>query len=272
VTLQDPSLIYDVIVVGGGNAALCAAIAAAQEGSSVLLLERAPLELRGGNSVYTDGKIRFAYSSQAEIVEISHDLTQEEIAISDFGVYPEADFFDDMARITQNRTDPDLCEILVTKSNETIRWMKSIGVRFMPNYGRQAYKDNGKFTFWGGAPLATNGGGPGLVEALYRSAEKHGVEIRYGAWVQELVSSDEGVSGVIVKFDTGIVAINGRTVILACGGFEANAEWRARHLGPGWDLAKVRGTQFNTGDGLSMALPEDMVYHIFQYAVQNWFL
>jgi tricarballylate dehydrogenase len=245
---------YDVIVVGGGNAALCASITAAQEGSRVLLLERAPQELRGGNSVFTDGKIRFAYSSQEEIVEISHDLTAAEIAISDFGIYPESDFFDDMARITQNKTDPDLCEILVTKSNETIRWMKSVGVRFMPNYGRQAYKNDGKFTFWGGAPLATNGGGPGLVEALYKAAEENGVEIRYGAWVQDLIHGDQGVMGVLLSSGGITSCITAYSVILACGGFEANAEWRARHLGPGWDLAKVRGTQFNTGDGLNMSL------------------
>ena len=45
-----------------------------------------------------------------------------------------------------------------------------------------------------------------------------------------------------------------QAVVLACGGFEANAEWRTRYLGPGWDLAKVRGTRFNTGDGIRMAL------------------
>ena len=43
-------------------------------------------------------------------------------------------------------------------------------------------------------------------------------------------------------------------MVLACGGFEANAEMRARYLGPGWELAKVRGTKFNTGDGIRMAL------------------
>ena len=42
--------------------------------------------------------------------------------------------------------------------------------------------------------------------------------------------------------------------MLACGGFEANREWRTRYLGPGWDMAKVRGTRYNTGDGISMAL------------------
>jgi tricarballylate dehydrogenase len=48
--------------------------------------------------------------------------------------------------------------------------------------------------------------------------------------------------------------LRAKAVVLACGGFEANAEMRARYLGPNWDLAKVRGTKFNTGQGLEMAL------------------
>jgi len=246
--------IYDVIVVGGGNAALCAAIAASEGGARVLVLERAPFEERGGNSAYTDGKMRFAYTSQEDIVRLSEDLSEDEIANSDFGVYTEADFFDDMARITQHRCDPDLAEILVKQSNSTIHWLKRNGVRFMPNYGRQAYRVNGKFKFWGGVPIVTWGGGVGLVDALYKAAETKGVDIRYGAWVQDLVVREGRVVGVTARLDGTVQAIEARAVVLSCGGFEANTEWRTRYLGPGWDLAKVRGTKYNTGDGLAMAL------------------
>ena len=245
---------HDVLVVGGGNAALCAAISAREQGASVLLLERAPFDQRGGNSRYTDGKMRFAYDGPDEIVRLSHDLTPDEIAVSDFGAYPEADFFDDMARITMHRTDPDLCEILVRNSNPAMHWLKANGVRFMPNYGRQAYKTNGRFTFWGGAPLVTNGGGPGLVEALYQRAEQVGVQIVYDAWVQDLVVEGDCVCGVVVRHAGAARTLRAPAVVLACGGFEANTEWRSRYLGKGWDLAKVRGTKYNTGDGLAMAL------------------
>jgi len=245
---------YDVIVVGGGNAALCAAIAAADGGAKVLVLERAPESERGGNSAYTDGKIRFVYNGLDDIVALSSDLSEAEIAQSDFGVYSESDFFDDMARITQHRTDPDLCEILVKQSRDTVFWMKGNGVRFMPNFGRQAYKVDGRFKFWGGVPIVTWGGGVGLVDALYAAAAKKGVEIRYGAWVQDLVHSDAGVSGVVVRANGETKTLQAGAVVLACGGFEANTEWRSRYLGRGWDLAKVRGTKFNTGDGLAMAL------------------
>ena len=245
---------YDVIVVGGGNAALCAALSAREQGARVLVLERAPESERGGNSSYTDGKMRFAYDGAEDIIALAPDLTPDEIASSDFGVYTENEFFDDMARITQHRTDPDLCEILVRNSNATVRWMKDNGVRFMPNFGRQAYRVNGRFKFWGGAPIVVWGGGVGLIDALYKSAEKKGIEIVYDAWVQDLVHSDAGVSGVVVRVKGASRRITAGAVILACGGFEANTEWRTRYLGRGWDLAKVRGTKYTTGCGLEMAL------------------
>ena len=244
---------YDVIVVGGGNAALCAALTAREEDATVLLLERSPEEERGGNSSFTEGLMRFVYNGSEDIRALSPDLTPDELA-SDFGQYTEDKFFDDMARITENRTDPDLCEILVKQSNATMHWLRRQGVRFLPQFGRQAFKVDEKFTFWGGATLAAVGGGRGLVDQLYHAAEKAGVHVRYDAWVRDLIHSDQGVTGIVVKLGDVTREIFAKSVILACGGFEANAAWRARHLGPGWDLAKVRGSKFNCGDGLDMAL------------------
>jgi tricarballylate dehydrogenase len=246
---------YDVIVVGGGNAALCAAISARNEGSRVLLLERAPEHERGGNSTFTDGKYRAVYNGLEDVKALVPDLTQAEIDATDFGEYTENDFFDDMARITQMRTDPDLCEILVRNSRDVLFWLQEQGIRFMANFGRQAYKVDGKFKFWGGTTLVVAAGGPGLVEGLYRRAEKLGVDIRYEAPVRRLLYDEaKGVSGVCACMDGEVKTIRARAVVLACGGFEANAEWRAKYLGPGWDLAKVRGSRYNTGDGLAMAL------------------
>ncbi len=249
------SAAYDVVVVGGGNAALCAAISATNEGARVLVLERSPMEERGGNTSFTDGLMRTVYEGEDDIRAFCPDLTDEECASADFGAYTESDFFDDMARITQLRTDLELCDILVRNSRETILWMRDQGVRFFPTFGRQAYKVNGRFKFWGGATIAVAAGGPGLVEALYNAAEKRGIDIRYEAWVRDLIRDEDGVKGVILTRPDGKQEeIHAPSVVLACGGFEANAEMRARYLGPGWDLAKVRGSRYNTGDGLSMAL------------------
>src|SRR5712672_191779 len=162
-TALPPSV--DVIVVGAGNAAFCAALAASEQGVSVLMLERAPEDEAGGNSRFTAGAFRCVYDGVDDLRALMPDLTDEEVATSDFGTYTEEKFFDDMGRVTEYRTDPDLCELLVTRSKATMRWMQSKGVRFAPIWGRQAYKIDGKFMFWGGLTLAAWGGGPGMVDA-----------------------------------------------------------------------------------------------------------
>lgn len=243
-----------VVIVGAGNAALCAALSAAEQGASVLALERAPEAESGGNTRFTAGGIKCVYDGVEDLKALMPHLTDEEIAITDFGSHPEAKYYDDMGRETQYRSDPDLTEVLVTRSRDTIRWMARKGVRFLPMYGRQAFKVDGRFRFWGGLTVEAAGGGPGLVEALTQAARKAGVSIAYEARAVALVADDGGVKGVRVKHQGRTVDVKTKSVVLAAGGFEANAEWRVRYLGPGWELAKVRGTRFNTGDGIRMAL------------------
>jgi tricarballylate dehydrogenase len=244
----------DVVVVGAGNAAFCAALSAAEHGISVLMLERAPEEEAGGNSRFTAGAFRCVYDGVEDLRKLMPDLTDEEVAKSDFGTYTEEKFFDDMGRVTEYRTDPDLCELLVTRSKSTMLWMRDKGVRFVPIWGRQAYKIDGKFKFWGGLTVESWGGGPGLVETLTNIARKSDVAIAYGARAVSLIADDDGIKGVRVKRAGKTADVMAKCVILAAGGFQANAEMRTRYLGPGWELAKVRGTRFNTGDGIRMAL------------------
>jgi tricarballylate dehydrogenase len=182
------------------------------------------------------------------------DLTEEEIARTDFGTFTEDQFFDDMGRITEYRTDPDMAELLVTKSLDTMVWMRSKGVRFQPIYGRQAFKVDGKFKFWGGMTVESWGGGPGLVEALHSRAAKEGIKVLHNARAMSLIHDDDGVHGVVARINGRTTKLHGGAVVLACGGFQANSEWRSRYLGQNWELAKVRGTRFNTGDGIRMAL------------------
>jgi len=245
---------HDVIVVGAGNAAFCAALAAREAGASVLMLERAPKDENGGNTRFTAGAIRFAYEGVDDILRIVPDLTEEEIGKTDFGTYTTDQFYDDMFRVTRYRTDPELCEQLVMNSFETMKWLKDKGLRFQPIYGRQAFKVDGRFKFWGGLTIEAWGGGPGLVDRQTELAIKDGIEIRYGARVIALVYDGHAVTGVKVKSDGEIFELSAKAVIIASGGFEANTEWRTRYLGPGWEMAKVRGSRFNTGDGIKMAL------------------
>ncbi len=245
---------FDIIIVGGGNAALCAALAARELGASVLVLEAAPEAERGGNSRFTAGAMRVAYRGVEDLARLMPDLTDEDKTNTDFGAYPEDQFYDDLCRVTQYRTNPQLAEMLVSRSFDTMLWMREKGVRFAPIYGRQAFKVDGRFKFWGGLTVEAWGGGPGLVDSLYAIAQKSGIEVRYASRALELITDDNGVRGVAVRTAGVTDVLEARAIVIASGGFEANAEWRTRYLGPGWDLAKVRGTRFNTGDGIRMAL------------------
>ena len=170
----------DVVIVGAGSMALCGALAAQQQGADVLLLERASQMERRGNSAYTAGAFRVAYEGTADLVKLVPDLTDEELAQNDYGAYTEAEFFEDMGRITQYRTDPDLAHTLVSQSLDTLLWMRDHGVRFMPMYQRQAFKNRrGGFRFWGGLTVEANGGAPGWSGALVDAVEKGGAEIWY---------------------------------------------------------------------------------------------
>jgi len=245
---------YDVIVVGGGNAALCAALSAREHGARVLVLERAPEDQRGGNSAYTGGGFRMVHSGVETVRSVVPDLTEGEIVNTDFGEYSAEQYLDDLGRVTQWHCDPDLAETVVRASTETVQWLHSRGVRFVPRFGRYAFKHEGKFKFFGGTVVEAAGGGRGLVQAEYAAAEKHGIEVRYGVRAMRLLRTRAGIQGVRTDADGEEETVRAPAVVVAAGGFEANREWRARYLGPGWDMAKVRGTRYNTGDGIRMAL------------------
>lgn len=245
----------DVLVIGAGNAALCAALSASESGASVEVLECAPESERGGNTTFTAGAMRVVYNDTDDLCRLMPDLTQADLDMTDFGSYSKTAFYDDMARVTKFRADPDLVEQLVERSYESLLWMTRQGVRFAPIYGRQAFKIDGKFKFWGGLTVEAVGGGPGLVDALSSAAAKRGIPIHYETRAVGLLRNDDGaVNGVRVRHHGKESNIYAKSVVIGSGGFEANTEWRVRYLGEGWDLAKVRGSRFNTGEGIKMAL------------------
>ena len=237
---------YDVVVIGGGNAAMCAALSAREAGARVLVLEKAPEAWRGGNGFFTAGGFRFAFKSFEELCALVGDLSAEEQASMEVDPYTEEQFYDDLMRVTEDCADPDLAMQLVRESQPTVRWMRDRGVRWIPMFGRQAYKVGGRFRFWGGLVLEAVGGGPGLIDMEYAAAAKAGIEV---------VTDERGaVTGVLVRTSAGTETLGARAVVLAAGGFEANPEMRTRYLGRNWELARVRGTPYNTGDGIRMAL------------------
>jgi tricarballylate dehydrogenase len=143
-------MMSNVLVVGAGNAALCAAISAAERGARVSVLERAPREARGGNSAFTGGCFRTVYNGVDDIQQLVPDLTEAERDSSDFGTYDAAKFYLDLCELSGYRADPILIDILVEQSLPTLLWMQDHGVRFLPAYGRQSFKVDGRNVFWGG--------------------------------------------------------------------------------------------------------------------------
>jgi tricarballylate dehydrogenase len=246
---------YDVVVVGGGNAAMCAALSARESGARVVVLEKAPEAWRGGNGFFTAGGFRFAFKSFDELRTLIGDLSDQEAAQMQVDPYTEDNFYDDLMRVTEECADADMALRLVRESQNTVRWMKDRGIRWIPMFGRQAYKVDGKFRFWGGLVLEAVGGGPGLIDMEYASAAKAGIDVRFDTKATRLVTDDRGrVIGIVVRTPEGTETIDAGAVVLASGGFEANPEMRTRYLGPNWELARVRGTPYNTGDGIRMAI------------------
>jgi tricarballylate dehydrogenase len=230
--------LYDVIVVGGGNAALCSAISASDNGAKkVLLIDKAAKKDTGGNSRYTTGSIRFCYNGFGDLKKLIPNLSNKNV---DFGSYSTLAYLEDMQRVTNGKTDPVLSKLLVNNSFDTVLWMKEKGLKFTPIYSRQSYKVNGKIKFWGGLTAEVDGEGPALINSLTRIAKKQKIEIRYGCSAKKIIYEDNLVKGVEVLENNKIDNIYSKSLILACGGFEANPEMRTRYLGPGWEMAKVR--------------------------------
>jgi len=244
---------YDVVVVGKGNAALCAALAAKDQGAKVAMLEAASEDEHGGNSRFAGGVMRFAYADVEDLRKVT-DISDEEAAGSDFGTNTREEYLDVLYRLTSYRTDPDLSEMLVNGSLETMAWLRTKGAKFILNHGRQSAMVNGKRKYFGNMPIEVNGGGAGLVQYLDAAVKKAGIEVFYDTRATSLIYDDERVSGVRAQKKGKPAEFCAKAVVLASGGFEANPEMRARYLGPGWELCKVRGSRFNVGDGLKMAL------------------
>ncbi len=247
---------YDVVVVGAGNAALCAAISAQENGAKVLVLEKASEEEKGGNSYFTAGGFRFSHDGLDDVCkDILVDLSDTERDNMVLPTHNRQFFYDTLMKVTRHQSDEDLAWTLIDNSRDTMAWLRENSVRFVPMFGRQSYEVDGKQHFYGGVNIEAVGGGAGLVEFLLGRCNKLGIEVRYETGATGLLQNDEyRITGVRVRAPAGYEEIACRSVILACGGFESNPEWRVRYLGPGWDLARVRGTRHNTGEGIQMAL------------------
>ena len=213
----------DVLVLGGGNAALCAALTAREAGASVLLLECAPIESRGGNSRHTRN------------LRCMHDAPEDVLIES----YPEEEYWDDLLRVTGSRTDETLARLMIRESARVRPWMRRCGVHFQPALGGTLHLGRTNAFFLGG--------GKALLNAYYRLAEATGVRVRYGAEVVSLEIDHGRFVAAIVKDGDSTERIGARTLVAAAGGFESNLDWLREAWGPAADNFIVRGTPYNRG-------------------------
>lgn len=262
--MSQPTEEWDVLVVGGGNAGFSAAISAAESLAHnncrpprVLLVDKCPEAWAGGNSYFTAGAMRFVHGGLQDVLPLVNNVDAEMAGKIDLAPYTTNDFLNDMDRVTGGEYDKVLGKMLVDDSNETVKWLAGHGVRFQLSFNRQAYKIGDRYKFWGGLCLKTEDGGKGLVEDHKAAAAQVGVTVRYETAAHKIVtdpSTGAFHSLQVLRKDGSPSSIRARAVILAAGGFEANPRMRAAHLGQGWDLAHVRGTPYNTGEVLEMAV------------------
>jgi tricarballylate dehydrogenase len=221
---------YDVLVIGGGNAALCAAIGAARDGASVLVLEGAPKFYRGGNTRHTRN-MRCAHDAATDILT---------------GPYTEEEFWEDLLRVTGGKTDEELARHMIAESKDILGWIVEQGVRWQPSLGGTLSLGRTNSFFLGG--------GRAMLNALYLTAERLGIDILYDAEVVDLDIADGMFLSATFKHGDGQANAKASALVTACGGFEANIEWLKQYWGEAADNFLIRGTPYNRGSVLKMLL------------------
>ncbi len=222
----------DVLVIGGGNAALCAAITAREAGRRVMVLERAPKTYRGGNSRHTRN-LRCMHDAPTDI-------------LSD--AYTEEEFFSDLLRVTGGETNEPLARMAIRASADCTAWMQAHGARFQPALGGTLHLGRTNAFFLGG--------GKALLNALYASAQKLGVEVHYDARVTAVTMEDRAFKSATVAIAGASMTVAAKAVVIASGGFESNLEWLREAWGPAADNFLIRGTPYNEGDVLKNLLDQ----------------
>jgi tricarballylate dehydrogenase len=223
--------VHDLLVLGGGNAALCAAIEARAAGLSVLLLEAAPIEMRGGNSRHTRNMRTMHEGPLAPLT----------------GAYPEEEYWQDLLKVTGGLTDERLARMTIRETARHVPWMNEHGVRFQAPLGGTLHLSRTNAFFLGG--------GKALVNAYYRAAEALGVEVSYGTEVVDLaIDGAGGFTMATVKRAGALHELPARALVAAAGGFESNLAWLREAWGPPADNFIVRGTPYNMGRVLKVLL------------------
>ncbi|XDZ68094.1 FAD-dependent tricarballylate dehydrogenase TcuA [Alphaproteobacteria bacterium LSUCC0226] len=221
---------WDIVVIGGGNAGVCAAITAAERGCSILVIETAPREFRGGNTRHT----RNLRSVHDEPTDVMSDR------------YTFEEYWDDLMRVTKGVTNEHLAKLTLESSQALMEWLIERGVRFQTALSGTLNLNHTNAFFLGG--------GRAMLNSLCRHAESVGVQFIYEAEVTDIALENGFCESVDVSWQGQLHHIRCKQLITAAGGFEADLDW----LAEGWgDAAKnflVRGTPYNKGRVLRVLL------------------
>ncbi|KAI0755313.1 FAD/NAD(P)-binding domain-containing protein [Daedaleopsis nitida] len=242
----------DCIVVGSGHAGSCAALSARDSGCKrVLIVEKSPPEWVGGNGYFTAGAHRTVHDGLHDLLPVVTNVSADMADKIDLGPYTAEDFTRDIMRLGNGQSDPGVVKALVDGSRDAVQWLSErVRMPFVFSFNRQAYLVNGRQVFWGGLALAVEDGGKGMIAADRAALENAGVETWFDTAAVEILVDGGSVVGLKVSKTGETVILRAPSVVLACGGFEANKALRAQYLGA---IGNVRGTPFNTGDGLTLA-------------------
>lgn len=139
--------------------------------------------------------------------------------------------------------DPYLQQIVIDDLEARLEWLSSFGVEI--SWLGSMF---GEYKAWKAQPTL-------LLVQLMKRAESLGVAVHRNLPLAALISDDTGgVGGVYALREGQQVAIPSRTVVLATGGFQGNADLVKRYLGQNVQFAYHRANPWSSGDGLLAAL------------------
>jgi tricarballylate dehydrogenase len=215
--------IWDVVVAGAGNAALTAALAANDLGARVLVLERAPYHLRGGNTRHT---------RNVRCVHAETDFTT--------GSYGYDELWRDLCAVGEGPNDEELAQFTVRASATLPEWMRDHGIRWQRSLAGTLHLDRTNQFFLGG--------GKALLNSYFREiATRPGITVAYEAKVEEIELDGPLCTSVLVEYRGATHRVRLRALVCASGGFEANLDWLRRFWGSAVDNYIIRGTPYNDG-------------------------